>query len=204
MWQIFQLGGWVMFPLLICSVIAFAIVIERTVFWRNIYRHQNIGLTLKILDLADQGKFEAARELGQPAQDGIIKILLSGIAHRDYSLTSAIEMAAFDELKRLQKYIPVLETIITIAPLLGILGTILGIIQAFDLLGVGLGQLAGPKQVMAGIAKSLLTTAWGLIIAIPTLIMTNWFQSQTGHYAREIEKFGTSLEICYQKHYSKR
>ena len=123
--------------------------------------------------------------------------LINGILHRDYSMAMAMESAAADELRRMRKYMGVLETIVTVAPLLGILGTVVGIIHSFDMLGAkGIGD---PQAVTGGIAQALITTAAGLSISILTLLPCNYFNARAEASALAIEKYATSLEITHEK-----
>jgi len=117
--------------------------------------------------------------------------------HRNYSLSQALEMGAEEEVKRMRKNLTILDTIITLAPLLGILGTVMGIIDSFHLLGAA--GIESPRVVTEGIAQALITTATGLAIAIMTLIPYNYFLSRIERTAREIEKFANSLELTFER-----
>ena len=117
--------------------------------------------------------------------------------HRSYSLSQALEMGAEEEIKRMRKNLTILDTIITLAPLLGILGTVMGIINSFHLLGAA--GIESPRVVTEGIAQALITTATGLAIAIMTLIPYNYFLSRIEHTVREIEKFASSLELTFER-----
>ena len=120
-------------------------------------------------------------------------ILVCGLVHKEFSLSKAMEMAALEEIKRMNKHLPILDTMITAAPLLGILGTVLGIIHSFDMLGsVG---IQDPQAVTSGIAQALLTTAAGLFVAIFTLFPYNYFNAKVEKARIRIEKYATSLEI---------
>ena len=100
-----------------------------------------------------------------------------------------------EEIKRMKRYLPVLDTLITAAPLLGILGTVIGIIHSFDMLGRA--GIQDPQAVTSGIAQALITTAAGLLIAIFTLFPYNYFMSKVEKAASRIEKYATSLEIVH-------
>ena len=122
---------------------------------------------------------------------------MGGIAHRHYSLPNALEMGAEEEIKKMGKYLNILDTIITVAPLLGIFGTVIGIINSFDILG--LAGIEHPQVVTGGIAQALITTATGLGVAMMTLLPYNYFLSRIQSASKELEKFGTSLEITFQR-----
>ena len=191
-----------MYPLLVCSIISVAIIIERAVFWLRMKHTSDGALVIRILGLAEQGAYDVAYEVGKRSEDYIVKMLINGIAHRNYSLPRALEMGADEALKRMRRYLNILDTIITVAPLLGIFGTVLGIINSFDILG--LAQIAQPQIVTRGIAQALITTAAGLAVAIVTVIPYNYFLSRIDRYSKEMEKFATSLEITFGKNQNQR
>ena len=112
-------------------------------------------------------------------------------------MTKAMETAASDEIKRMRRYLGVLDTMITVAPLLGIFGTVIGIIMSFELLGTT--GIEHPQAVTAGIAQALITTAAGLGIAILSVFPYNYFNSRVEKAVLNIEKYSTSLEIVYEK-----
>jgi len=108
-----------------------------------------------------------------------------------------METAAADEIKRMRRHLGVLDTMITVAPLLGIFGTVIGIIMSFELLGAS--GIEHPQAVTAGIAQALITTASGLGIAILSVFPYNYFNARVENAALAIEKYATSLEIVYEK-----
>jgi biopolymer transport protein ExbB len=197
MWQIFDQGGPVMYPLLACSVIALSVVIERVIFWLRIQIQSQPSLVDEILELSRQGDWESIREKTMHKKDYIIKILVSGILHREFSMVKAMESAAADEIKHMRRFMGVLDTMITVAPLLGIFGTVLGIISSFEVLGAA--GIEHPQEVTSGIAQALITTAAGLGIAILSVFPYNYFNSRVENAAVLIEKYATSLEIVYEK-----
>lgn len=186
-----------MYPLLFCSILALTVIIERLFFWirEDIKRDQS--LVDLALELCRKGDWEGVREKVAGSKDFVIRILVSGILHKEFSMTKAMESAAAEELKRMSRYMSVLDTMITVAPLLGIFGTVLGIISSFELLGTG--GIEDPKAVTAGIAQALITTAAGLGIAILSVFPYNYFNSRVENAGLTIEKYATSLEIVYEK-----
>src|SRR3989338_4500378 len=113
------------------------------------------------------------------------------------SRINMLEMAADDEIDRMKRGMAILDTIITFAPLLGILGTVTGIIASFDFLGQA--GIEDPKAVTGGIAQALITTATGLTIALATIIPYNYFVVKLEKAARNIEKCTTSFEIFHKR-----
>ena len=112
-------------------------------------------------------------------------------------MARAMESAGAEELRRMQRFMGVLDTMITVAPLLGIFGTVLGIIDSFQILGAA--GIADPRAVTGGIAQALITTAFGLSIAILSVFPFNYFNSRVDKAAHLIEQYATSLEIVYEK-----
>jgi biopolymer transport protein ExbB len=195
--EVFQRGGPVMVPLLVCSVVALAVIFERALFWMRESKRRDPQTVEQILHLAEIEDYDEIRRRVQGSRDFVVRVLVSGLLHREFSLTSAMEVAAQDELRRMRRYLPVLDTLITLCPMLGILGTVIGVIQAFDLLGAS--GIQDPRAVTVGIAQALITTAAGLTIALFCLIPYNYFLRKAEEAAGEMETYGTSLEIVYKK-----
>ena len=112
-------------------------------------------------------------------------------------MSKAMEAAATDEVQRMRRFMGVLDTMITVAPLLGIFGTVLGIITSFEMLGTA--GIQDPKAVTTGVAQALITTATGLAIAIFSVFPYNYFNARVELASLDIEKYATSLEIVYEK-----
>jgi biopolymer transport protein ExbB len=195
--DIFIKGGPVMYPLLFCSILSLTVIIERAFFWvREDMRH-NQNLVDDVLELCRKGDWDAVREKVRGSKDYIIRILVSGILHREFSMTKAMETAAADEIKEMRHFLGVLDTMITVAPLMGIFGTVIGIISSFELLGTA--GIEHPQAVTVGIAQALITTASGLGIAILSVFPYNYFNARAESAAQALEKYATSLEIVYEK-----
>ena len=204
--NLFAAGGVVMWPLLACSVLALALIVERVVFWvrvnkrqyrvvrdvLNFYRLNNMVAVLDRLkqnaDLPMARIFSAALELEQPTPE-------------EFRL--ALESEAQAEIPLLKRFNNIFETIISLAPLLGLLGTILGLIASFASLNIG--DVGGTKTtgVTAGISEALVATASGLVVAIFTLVFANTFR---GLYIRQIaliQEYGGQLELLYRRRYER-
>jgi len=195
--NLFIKGGPIMYPLLVCSIIALTVIIERTIFWIGEDYRRDQALVNEVLSLAEKGNWERVRARIGDSKDFTVRILVAGILHREFSIAKAMETAASDELDRMRQYLPILDTIITVSPLLGIFGTVIGIILSFEMLGSA--GIEEPQAVTAGIAQALITTASGLGIAILSLFPFNYFNSRVEKAATTIEKYATSLEIVYEK-----
>lgn len=194
---LFTHGGFLMYPLLLCSVIALTLIIERSIFWAASGIDRDRPLMDRVLELSAQENWEEIRKTTQGSKNSVVRVLISGILHRDYSPVKAMESAAADEIYKMRRFMGALDTIITIAPLLGILGTVVGIIESFDMLGAS--GIEDPMAVTGGIAKALITTASGLTIAIVTVFPYNFFNARIERAAQIIEKYATSFEIMHER-----
>jgi biopolymer transport protein ExbB len=186
-----------MVPLLACSLIVLTVIIERSLFWANVETRRNRPLVDEVLELCRTGDWDAVRRKTLVCKDYVVRIMVSGILHREFSMIKAMEAAANDEIQRMRRYMGVLDTMITVAPLLGIFGTVIGIITSFEMLGAA--GIDNPKAVTAGVAQALITTATGLGIAILSVFPYNYFNAKVERAALDMEKYATSLEIVYEK-----
>ena len=193
----FYQGGPVMYPLLFCSLVSLTIVIERGIFWIREKKNRDRKLLERFMSLVEKGDLEEAREVVTDSRDPVVRVLVCGIVHQGFSLKDALRMSADEEIARMRRYLPVLDTMITLSPLLGILGTVTGIIYSFNVMGSS--GVENPAMITAGIGQALLTTAFGLAIAIFSLIPYNYFLSTIEKTAQEMEKYGTTLEILFEK-----
>ena len=184
-------GGLVMIPLLLCSIISLAVTIERFLYWRRISSKEPVEHMLRSVE---EGKYNEALSDGQESRLPAARVLAAGLEHRNPSYSKAMEVAAQEELPVLKRRLVVLDTIITLAPLLGLLGTITGMISSFGIMSdAGLGQ---PHAVTGGVAEALIATATGLLIAILTLIPYNYFTSRAEKEMENIEYFASRMELA--------
>ena len=197
MYQFFLNGGPVMYPLLACSLIVLTVIIDRALFWCKVEARRNRPLVDEVLELCRCGDWATVQEKTMGCKDYVARIIVTGIVHREFSLLKAMEAAAADEVQRMQRFMGVLDTMITVAPLLGIFGTVLGIITSFEMLGST--GIENPRAVTAGVAQALITTATGLGIAILSVFPYNYFNAKVERAGLDIEKYATSLEIVYEK-----
>ncbi len=196
-WEVFQSGGPVMWPLLACSFIAMVVILERSFFWLSFALHKNTSLAGDVLDLASRGEWKTIRQHTLQSKDYVIRVMVSGILHRDYDMGRAMEAEAEAQVRRMQRFMSVLDTMITASPLLGIFGTVIGIIASFKVLGTA--GIDDPRAVTGGIAQALVTTAAGLGIAIISVFPYNYFNSRVDHAVHEMEKYATSLELACER-----
>jgi len=139
-----------MIPLLACSLVSLALTIERIIFWTKLNSKKVLP---EILTLAENGEFEQALKLGNTSEQPIARVLAAGLAHRNPSPAKAMEAAAQAEIPVLKRRLGILDTIVTLAPLLGLLGTVVGMIGSFDVMSeAGLGQ---PHAITGGGRRSV-------------------------------------------------
>jgi len=197
MWEFMQKGGPIMWPILLCSVIAFAIVIERLLrlrqeqidtksFMEQISKTLKRNKVMEALDLCDR--------TGGP----IAAILKAGILKHDrprVEIREAIEDASVHEVPRLERNLPVLATVAHIAPLLGLLGTVTGLVAAFQVIESKATALnpVNPGDLAGGIWEALLTTVFGLCVAIPTYVAYNYLVSRVDGFVLDMERSATDL-----------
>ena len=197
MWELIHNGGPIMWPLLACSIIVLTIIFERLLFWIGMAFRRKRALRDGVLLLVTNSDWLEIENKTAECDDVVIRVLRVGILHREYDMNKAMEAEAQHLLKKMTQFMTVLDTMITVAPLLGILGTVIGIIASFKMLGNS--SMADPKLVTGGIAQALITTAAGLTISIFTVFPYNYFKSRVENAAHLMEKYATQLEVEYRK-----
>ena len=188
--EIFRAGGAIMWPLAVCSLVALAIIIERAL---NLRASKILDPTIveRISGLAEGGRPDRAIEACRQHSGIFTSIVLAGLdvaARGDGESASkeAVEDAGRHETARLNRYLGTLGTIVGISPLLGLLGTVVGMIDVFNTIAAsGGGQAA---QLSGGISQALITTATGLLIAIPSLVAYNYFQEKAEFIVTDLER----------------
>lgn len=193
MFSLFHKGGPIMWPLFITSVISLAVVIDRVFFIVLIKLRRRPEAVENILANVEAGRVDEAIEAGKKSQDFVVNTLIYGLKHRDQLLSGALLKAANLQLKRFNQGLSVLDTVITLAPLLGLLSTVTGMIHAFGILGNK--ELDAPTVITGGIAEALIGTAFGLGIAVVALIPFNYLNSQLEEARHELEDASTHLEL---------
>lgn len=197
MFELIRKGGPVMWPLLLTSVISVAVVLERLFFIIREKARRKPEAVDQILKLAEEGRLTEAVTIGEGSTDFVARTLSYGIKNRDTSFSNALLRAANKELKRFGQGASVLDTIITLAPLLGLFGTVTGMIHAFGLLGGA--ELEAPSVITGGIAEALIATAFGLVIAMLALIPFNYLNARMEDARHEIEDASNHLELFLLK-----
>lgn len=197
MMTLFLKGGPMMWPLLITSLIALTTAIERFIFIFRERSRRQPEVVESILDFVEKGDCDAAVRIGQKSGDFVARTLVYALTHREKSFSNAVLRASSQELQRFNRGLSTLDTIVTLAPLLGLLGTVTGMIHAFGLLGAN--ELSAPAAITGGIAEALIATAFGLGIAIVSLIPFNYLNTRVEEARHELEDAATHLELhCSQ------
>ena len=182
-------GGWMMLPIVLCSILGVAIVIERIWYFRGIGQ---IDQAHEMTVLSEQGKYTDALAIAEQHAQPLLRVLAAGILKRGERPEKAMEATGLAELALMKRGLTALDTIITLGPLLGLLGTIVGMIDSFGIMAEsGLGQ---PHAVTGGVAEALICTAAGIFVAVSTLIPYNYLHAKVERETERIEQYATNME----------
>jgi biopolymer transport protein ExbB len=199
--NIWTAGGIVSYPLLAFSVIAIALIMERIIFWFRIKRRQR-RIVKEILSIYRRDPSSAIAKLKKNAQLPIARIFLEALELEQPTADEfrlALDSAIQAEIPVLRKFSTLFQTIITASPLLGLLGTILGLIQSFASMDMGNVANTNSSAVMLGLSEALISTVMGIVVALVALLFANTFR---GLYQRElafIQEYGGQLELLYRR-----
>ena len=186
-WQLFQAGGVVMYPLIFCSILVVAVTLER--HWTYKEAESFRGRKADFLSSLQEGRW-----LEPPATAGAFSKLLQD-AYNWRSLEASVQLQLFENaaatvMGRLRERLSYLETIVTLAPLLGLLGTVVGMIQSFQVLAVKTGQM---QAITGGVGEALVATATGLCVAVLALLCHSWLCQRLERLAGDMEECGAAL-----------
>jgi Biopolymer transport proteins len=197
MFDIIQKGGAIMYPIILCSIIAFAIILERLHYLRRM-KIDTIAFMNNIEGALKHNKVAEAVKICEDTEGPIAAIVKAGILKYDrprQEMREAIEDAGHQEVPRLERHIKILATIAHISPLLGLLGTVTGMVKAFQVIQartIGLNPVSA-GDLAGGIWEALLTTAAGLIVAIPTIAAYHYLAARVQDFVFEMERSATEL-----------
>jgi biopolymer transport protein ExbB len=169
--EFFEKGGPVMWPILVCALVAVAVVGERAFWWLRESGRRDPKKLEQLLAALENADVAAALQIAEGSKDPIVRMIYRGLNHVHGSMEGALQLAAGIELERAGRFLVVMDTLVTLAPLLGLLGTVTGLMHAF--LSIGSSELA-VSAVTGGIGVALIATACGLGIAIFSLIPFNF------------------------------
>jgi len=199
--DLFQKGGPAMWPLAVLSILALSVILERLWFWLRIL-NQEKEIVNRVLDAA-QENWDIAADIARQATDQPIgRFLYAPLRLLKVDLETfrlALEATAEDELAGMRRGEKLLEAVIALAPLLGLLGTVLGLIQSLRSIRIGDLGTESTAGVTTGIGESLISTAAGLIVAIASLVFYRLFQSFLVNQVKVFRKAGNELELLYRQ-----
>ena len=195
--QLIAAGGAIMYPIILCSVFAFAIFIEKMLYFSSI-KTDTQALKVKILDLVKGNKIKEAMDACDNNPSPVAKIFKAGVAKFGSSrdeIKEAMENISLFEIPKLEKRLAALATIANIAPLLGLLGTVTGMCGSFQMIQIRSSAMSPvtPADLAGGIWEALLTTVAGLMVAIPTFVAYNYCVSRVDQTILDMERGATEL-----------
>jgi biopolymer transport protein ExbB len=196
--ELFVHGGWIMWPILLTSFIAVTAVVKRVLFLLQENIRRQPAVAEQMLEKVENGDTAGAVAIGSTSKDYVARILVYALTHREHSLTNAFTRAANQELNRFQRGIAVLDTCVTVAPLLGLLGTVLGMMNTFGALGDG-DIAANASKITGGVGEALIATAAGLLIAILGLLPYNVLNARVEEARHNISDAANALELTIKK-----
>ncbi len=194
MLDIIEQGGVTAIPLLICSITTIAVALERFIYLKKA-KGNNFRLIKKVKLMLGNNKLREAKNMAQKESGPIAGILAEGFKYygkRKELLRDHLSAVAQSEIKKLEKRIRILDFIANVAPLLGLLGTVLGIIDSFNILA-GAEGMASPAAISVGISHALISTAFGLIVAIPTMFLYSYLVSLVERRTEEVNRWYIDL-----------
>tara|TARA_Y100001968_G_C19317142_1_gene697329 strand:+ start:471 stop:1091 length:621 start_codon:yes stop_codon:yes gene_type:complete len=199
----FQAGGLVMWPLFMSSIISMACIFERILYWRSVNWHDKYTIK-KILRIYSEDFNSLEMFLLKNTNCPLSVVLLNSIEY-EKSTSENFHLALSSSIQaiipKLKRFNDLFSTIITVAPLLGLLGTILGLIKSFSLLELEQINVSS-EGVTGGISEALISTAAGLIIAILTLLFANFFKALYKNQLNIIEEYSVKIELIRSKKYN--
>lgn len=187
-WDIFAMGGATMYALLVCSAISLAVILERIVDYTRKSKLLREVFMKEIKDLAEKGDLEGAKKLCAERKEPIAAVVFVGLKNARYNekiIMNSMEREIMIETVKLERYTSIVGTIGNIAVYVGLFGTVLGIIRSFH----NISQLGsgGISTIISGVAESLICTATGLAVAIPSVIAYNYFTKRIDNFITEME-----------------
>lgn len=193
--ELLERGGPALCVLIALSVIAWGVVLERACFWiwRALWRDRR-GVAEAVEHVRGR-RFDAAlARLDRLRRIPVARVLLEGVAHRGAEAAGRLEAAAIREHQAMMRNTGILDTVIAAAPLVGILGTVIGIIRSFQAFGGADGAVPPPHRVIGGVSEALITTGAGLVVALVALVCVAAFRGFADRATTEVEQTVTTVE----------
>lgn len=195
--DLFHKGGPIMYPIAVVTLVAVCIFVERVFWWLRFTAKRSVKQLDEVYEKLEAGNLAQAIALSAKSKDPVVRMIHHGLNHRHTSMQGALEVAAGQELRDAGRYLSAMDTIVTLAPLLGLLGTVTGIMGSFT--SIGSSELAVEK-VTGGIGEALIATAAGLGIAIGTLVPMNYFHSRLAALKFDLEAAANNVLILAAQH----
>jgi len=197
--ELFKAGRFVMWPMIALSFVGLTVVVERILFLIRENASRDHELVEKVLEKVENRDIEGAVSLGKKSKDFVARVLVYALSNKDTSLSNAFIRASNQELARFQQGLAVLDTVITAAPLLGLFGTVTGMMGTFGSLGAG-GDIASKAAgITGGVAEALIATACGLLVAVSSLFPFNLLNARLDEARHEVEDVSNALELIIKK-----
>ena len=196
--ELFKHGGYIMWPIIIVSFLCLTVAVERVIFAIREASTREREVVEKMLEKVEARDIEGAVALGRKSKDYVARILVYALTHKEYSMHNAFVRASNQELTRSQQGLSTLDTCITSAPLLGLLGTVTGMMNTFGALSGG-DIAAAAGQITGGVAEALIATAAGLAIAILGLLPYNFINSKIEDAKHDISDASNAIELIIKK-----
>lgn len=193
--KFFHEGGWVMWPVTATFFLAVCVLLERSIWWISWRKSLRPDQQEQAREALGTGHFGTAWQLGEQAKDPFLTNLNEGMSHAHTSMLAAMHIHATQWIEKSEARMWVLGTIITLAPLLGLLGTVVGLMGSFATLG---DEELGVTKVTGGIAEALIATACGLAIAISCLLPYNYFRKRVSSLRAAFERWINHAELLVQ------
>ena len=199
----FNSGGAVMYPLLLASILVIALAIERLYFWTKIGKREK-PMIRTVFDLYQNGSPLVLDRLERERDLPLARIFMAAISLKDATpdeFRLAMESEAHAEMPILRRFINVFDAVIGLAPLLGLLGTVTGLIASFSSLKIGQSVGAGSNNVVGGIAEALVSTATGVIVAVLASLCANIFRGLYQRQLSQIQESTGQLELIHRRNW---
>lgn len=190
-------GGPIMYPILAVGIFAICVLLERVVWWVRFMSKRNSRQLEQVYTALEAGDLNKAIALSEKTGDPVVRMVHHGLKHPHSSMQGALEVAAGHELQAAGRFLGAMDTVVTLGPLLGLLGTVTGIMGSFS--SIGDSELAVEK-VTGGIGEALIATAAGLGIAITTLVPMNYFHGRLAKLQFELEAAANNVLILSAQH----
>ena len=190
--ETFIKGGWVMWPILASFFLALCVILDRVIWWLRFHTTLKLASQDQAREAIGTGDFQTAWQLTSNTADPFLQNLGEGMTHAHTSMLAAMQLHATHLIEKSEARMWVMSTMITLAPLLGLFGTVVGIMGSFSFVG---NEELGPAKVSGGIAEALIATACGIAIAILCLLPYNFFRKRVSVLRGSLERWINHTEL---------